>query len=326
MSMPASPSVHEITVDESLKGERLDRVLALALPSLSRSRLQRLIAERHVLVDGAPAKAGRRMRGGEQVAVEEPEPVALDLLAEDIPLHVVFEDDDLLVVNKAAGMVVHPGPGHQSGTLVHALLGYRARWSSIGGVERPGIVHRLDKGTSGLLAVACHDRSHRHLSEQLAARTMRRVYLTLVWGRVKEPRGEVDAPIGRHPRKRQQMGVNPERGRHAVTHYRVLDFFATTTLLEVRLETGRTHQVRVHLAHLGHGVVGDATYRRGAVALRDFDGNAVSMKLVTRPLLHAAELSLQHPSRGSLIHCSAPMPLDMRKILRRLQGDRSTEE
>lgn len=351
--MVANDALRELTIEASRRGERLDVVLATALPHLSRSQVQRLIAARQVLVNGKPAKAGRKLRGGERVAVREPQPLAAALTPEALPLQIVYEDDDLLVVNKPAGMVVHPAPGHQAGTLVHALLGYRSRWSSIGGVERPGIVHRLDKGTSGLIAVACHDLSHRALSAQLAARTMRRRYVALVWGLVRNDRGSVDAPIGRHPTKRQQMAVVARRGRRALTHYRVLERFATATLLEIRLETGRTHQVRVHLAHLGHGVVGDSTYGKAALStsgsgLRDVAGNALPGRLITRPLLHAAALTFQHPrsspprpQHGSpvgrvnaapapatdrlpqagriLLHCSAPLPDDFRAVLDRLR-------
>ncbi|MBI3091888.1 MAG: RluA family pseudouridine synthase [Candidatus Tectomicrobia bacterium] len=298
--MAASDEFRELTIETSRRGERLDLALAALLPHLSRSQAQRLIAGGLVLVNGKAAKAGQKLRGGEQVAVREPRARPLLLTPEALPLQIVYEDDDLLVVNKPAGMVVHPGPGHPAGTLVHALLAYRGAWSSIGGVERPGIVHRLDKGTSGLIAVACHDLSHRALSAQLVARTMRRRYVALVWGLVRPDRGSVEAPIGRHPTKRQQMAVVARGGRRAVTHYRVLEYFAAATLLELRLETGRTHQVRVHLAHLGHGVVGDATYGKAAMSmtggvLRDAAGNALPGRLLSRPLLHAAALSFRHP-------------------------------
>jgi 23S rRNA pseudouridine1911/1915/1917 synthase len=239
-----------------------------------------------------------------------------------MPLDVVYEDEDVIVVNKPPGMVVHPAPGHSSGTLVHALLAYRSHWSSIGGVERPGIVHRLDKGTSGLLAVACNDRSHQHLAAQLSKRTMKRVYHALVWGQMKAARGTVDKPIGRHPTKRKQMAVVEDGGRRAATHFRLLDQFPNSSLLEVRLETGRTHQVRVHLASLHHGVVGDTTYARSAAPLRDRSGNALPATAFSRPLLHAVELSFTHPRRGALVHCSAPVPLDFRTVLERLRRSR----
>ena len=250
-------------------GTRLDRYLQAHAADLSRTRLQALIAAGHVTVDGAPPKASLRLRAGQAVRVDVPPPVPLALEPEPIPLEVVYEDAAVVVVNKPAGLVVHPGAGHATGTLVHALLAHCGpALSGIGGVRRPGIVHRLDRGTSGLLVVAKTDRAHLGLAGQLKARQVERRYLALVHGEVPHLEGVVETAIGRDPHDRLRMAVRPPgAGRAALTRYRVLERFRTPaplTLLAVQLGTGRTHQIRVHLAHLGFPVVGDRTYRRRA--------------------------------------------------------------
>jgi len=287
---------------------RLDRFLATRLPELSRSRIQALIGERHVQVDGASRKASHRLRGGEAVSVELPAPRPLELAPEPIPLDVAYEDEALLVVNKPAGMVVHPGPGHERGTLVHALLARCPSLSGIGGVRRPGIVHRLDKGTSGLLVVAKTDQAHLELARQLKARTVSRRYLALVHGRVPQEAGVIEAAIGRHPHDRLRMAVRPAgQGRAALTQFRVLERFEGFTLLEARLRTGRTHQIRVHLAHLGFPVAGDPVYRRRSV--RPPEGELAGRLAALGGLaLHAAALGFDHPQSRERCEFEAPLP------------------
>lgn len=302
---------------------RLDRFLSTRLPDLSRTRLQALIDDRHVRVDGLARKASHRLRGGEEVSVELPEPIPLDLIPEPIPLDIVYEDDAVLVVNKPAGMVVHPGAGHDRGTLVHALLAHCPTLSGIGGVRRPGIVHRLDKGTSGLLAVAKTDQAHRELTRQLKARTVSRRYLALVHGSLPQEAGVIEAAIGRHPRDRLRMAVRPlGQGRAALTQFRVLERFEGFTLLEARLQTGRTHQIRVHLAHLGFPVAGDPIYRRRPG--RPGDGDlAARLGALGGQALHAAALGFTHPTSGIRCQFEAPPPAPFSALLDWLRGRRA---
>ncbi|MBI1893557.1 MAG: RluA family pseudouridine synthase [Candidatus Rokubacteria bacterium] len=298
-------------------GLRLDRFLARRCPDLSRSRLQALIAAGEVEVAGLRPKASRPLKAGELITLRVPPPVPLDLSPEPIPLDVVYEDEQLLVVVKPAGLVVHPGAGHSTGTLVHALLYHCPNLSGIGGVRRPGIVHRLDRGTSGLLVVAKTDRAHRALSAQLKARSVERRYLALVNGRLPHREGVIETAIGRDPRHRLRMAVRPVgQGKAAVTHFTVLEAFDRFTSLEARLKTGRTHQIRVHLSHLGFPVVGDETYRSRRVAgafqdpelrrlVRDLNGFA----------LHAATLGFTHPVTGVGLEFSAPLPAAFERLL-----------
>jgi 23S rRNA pseudouridine1911/1915/1917 synthase len=249
-----------------------------------------------VLVNGHPADPADRVVAGDVVDVQIPEAFVLQAGPEEIPLDIVYEDDDLAVVDKPAGMVVHPAPGHYSGTLVHALLGRGGGWSVIGGVARPGVVHRLDKGTSGLIVVARNDASHRKLSAQLKDRTLSRTYLAIVRGSVRDDAGELEGPIGRHPRERKRMAV-VAGGRFARTRYAVVERKRTHTLLRCDLDTGRTHQIRVHLATLGHAVAGDTEYGGREPGLE-------------RPMLHAWRLRLLHPRTGSEMKFEAPPPAD----------------
>ncbi len=292
-------------------GTRLDRWLAASLPELSRARLQGLIAEGRVRVDGAVRKPSHRLSGGETVEVELPPPAPATLVPEPLPLSIVYEDDHILVVDKPAGMVVHPGAGHARGTLAAAVLAHAPETAGVGGLRRPGIVHRLDKGTSGLLVVARTRQAYESLTRQLAARTVRRRYLAVVHGRLERAEGTVEAPIGRDPHHRQRMAVlTPGRGKPAVTRYRVLERFAEFTSLEVRLETGRTHQVRVHLAWLGHPVVGDAVYGRRRQGPVPLDGVA----------LHAAELSFLHPATQERVEFTAALPPRIERLLSHLRN------
>ena len=301
-----------LTVEPASVGARLDRWLSDRLADLSRARLQALIRGGLVRVDGAVLKAAYRLRGGERVEIDVPPAAAETLAPESVPLSIVYEDDDVLVVDKPAGMVVHPGAGRSGGTLAAAILAHAPTIAGVGGPRRPGIVHRLDKDTSGLLVVAKTPRAYDDLVEQLAARTVTRRYLAVVHGRVRAAEAVVDAPIGRHPSNRVKMAIRPAgRGKRAVTRYRVLERFAHFTALEVRLETGRTHQIRVHLASLGHPVVGDDVY--GSARSRPplpLDGYA----------LHATALAFVHPVFRKVIECAAPIPERIERLLLRLRG------
>lgn len=275
---------------------RLDQYLAGLLPGLSRSQVQRLISGGHVRLNGVPAKPGARLRPGDELAWEVPPPAPSSLSPQPMELPVTYEDQDLLVIDKPAGLVVHPGPGHAAGTLVHGLLARGSQWSSIGGVERPGIVHRLDKDTSGLLVIARNDATHRDLARQLQDRSLHRRYRAIAVGEVPDAAARIDAPIGRDPRHRQRMAVVPT-GREAVTDFRRLGLVQGHTLLDVTLLTGRTHQVRVHLAYIRHPLLGDTVYGRRS-------------PLIARPALHAAEIAFRHPRTGREVRFESPLPPD----------------
>jgi 23S rRNA pseudouridine1911/1915/1917 synthase len=282
-------------------GERLDVFLARSLPDLSRAHAQRLIVEGHIEVNSRIARASLRLEAGTQVAVEIPEPSSIELTPEAIPLSVAYEDADLIVVDKPVGMAVHPGPGHERSTLVHALLAHCLDLAGIEGTARPGIVHRLDKDTSGLLVVAKNDRAQLALQGQMAARTVRKEYLALVHG-TPPLTGTIDAPIGRHPGQRKQMAIVAE-GRPSRTHFRSLGAVGPETLVLARLETGRTHQIRVHFAGIGHPLIGDAVYGKRS-------------DILDRQFLHAWRLAFAHPRSGEWIALEAPLPEDLLAALR----------
>ncbi|HOJ84663.1 MAG TPA: RluA family pseudouridine synthase [Bacillota bacterium] len=293
-------------------GQRLDLFLAGAGSGLSRSRAQKLISLGEVQVNGLPcADKNYRLQAGDTVALHLPEPRPLRPLPEPLSLDIVYEDDDLLVINKPRGMVVHPAPGHDSGTLVNALLYHCESLSTAGGPDRPGIVHRLDKDTTGLLLAAKNDFSHASLAAQLRARTVRREYIVLVFGRVSPPEGKIEAPVGRHPRHRRRMAVVPG-GREAVSRYRVIAILGPFSLLQVRLETGRTHQVRVHLNFIKHPVAGDPLYGPGCTP-------DLPPSLRNGQALHARRISFIHPRSGGRLDFSAPLPPDFRAGLRLLR-------
>jgi 23S rRNA pseudouridine1911/1915/1917 synthase len=313
-----------ISVAPEDASKRLDQFLATRLESTSRARVQEMIAEGKVLVNDAPAKASLKLQGGERITVlGEAQRAPLKAIAEEIPLDIVYEDDDLAVINKPAGMMVHAGAGatddaRNRGTLVNALLHHLASLSGVGGELRPGIVHRLDKETSGLIVVAKNDDAHRKLSAQFAAREVKKKYMALVHGWVKKDSGTLAQSIGRHPVRRMRMATRLEGGRTAITHYRVvrrLDTkFGKFSLLDVKIDTGRTHQIRVHVAAMGHPVVGDTTY--GAPA-QVRGKNAVTV--LKRNFLHAAELEFRHPRTGETIALKSELPEELREFLRKVE-------
>jgi 23S rRNA pseudouridine1911/1915/1917 synthase len=293
--------------------QRLDLYLAGLLPDLSRTMLGQLIKAGGVLIDGKIRKSGYRIKQAEEVTVSIPAPAALDVIPEKVDFVIVHEDDDILVVSKPPGIVVHPSHSHSQGTLVHGLLHYLDELPVIGGEHRPGIVHRLDKDTSGLLIVAKNDQSHRYLSSLFKKRQIKKTYHAVVAGRLPSAEGFVDAQIGRHPVQRKKMAVAAERGRAAVTRWRVLDEFAGPfTYVELRPETGRTHQLRVHMASLGHPIIGDRLYGRKHCRY----GGLV----IKRQCLHAYALSFTHPRSGKRMSFTAPVWADMQEIIDVLKG------
>ncbi len=299
----------ELQVTRERAGLRLDRYLALELSDFSRSRLQTLIENGFVRLNEQEPRTRELVRTGDVVQVTVPPLEKIEAAAESIPLQILFEDDDLLVLNKAAGMVVHPGAGNQEHTLVNALLSHCRTLSGIGGKERPGIVHRLDKETSGCLVVAKNDQTHRELSRQFAARTMKKTYLAIVAGRLKKKSGTIDAPIARHPIHRQRMSIaRSTRGRSAVTEYEVLRSGAEMSLVQCALHSGRTHQIRVHLHHLGHPVIGDKLYAPKLA------------KKFPRQMLHAWKLGFTHPRTGEWNDFEAPLPEDFSEVLATLSS------
>lgn len=301
-------------VEDAEAGERLDAHVARRVPELSRSRAADLIAGGAVTVNGAAAKKSLPVEAGDRIEVVVPEAAPSTVEAQAIPLRLVHEDEDLAVVDKPAGLVVHPAPGHPSGTLVNALLHHLDDLSGIGGVRRPGIVHRLDKDTSGLLIVAKNDAAHRALSAALKRRAIARIYLTAAWGHLPEDRLTADAPLGRSRADRQRMTVVEEGGRSAVTHFRRVERWRAADLLEAKLETGRTHQIRVHLLAAGHPVVGDATYGGGGarrISGQDRQWAEALERRTPRQFLHAARLSFEHPRTGERLRFESPLPADL---------------
>ena len=300
-------------IEAEAAGGRLDSFLAQD-PSLSRSAAAKLIEEGAVTVNGAPSRRSYVLRAGDEVAVALPEPIPDEALPEDIPLSVVYEDGDIIVIDKPKGMVVHPAAGNPTGTLVNALLHHcHGELSGIGGVERPGIVHRIDKDTSGLLVVAKNDVAHRTLAAALEVHDVKREYRALVVGGFATDEGTVDLPIGRHPTDRKRMAVLRDgqgKSRNAVTHYRVLERFGGITYLSLELETGRTHQIRVHMSHLGHPLLGDTVYGGGRTPFERRHAARLSGQC-----LHAAKLTLCHPRTGEEMVFTSPLPEDFEHLL-----------
>jgi 23S rRNA pseudouridine1911/1915/1917 synthase len=331
MTSPSSHPLEAIVAAEEA-GDRLDRFLGRRFPETSRARFQALIANGCVAVEGAEAtEARRKMKAGERVSVRLPPAVAAEPLPETMPLDIIYEDDVLIVIDKPAGLVVHPAAGHETGTLVNALIAHCGEsLSGIGGVRRPGIVHRLDKDTSGLLVVAKTDQAHKGLSEQFAAHgrdgRLERAYIAIVWGAPERRHGTVDAPIGRHATAREKMSVARRSGaREAVTHYDVEQRFGAppyASLLRCRLETGRTHQIRVHMAHIGHPLLGDETYGKGFKASigKLPEAARAALKALGRQALHAAVLGFEHPVSGEPMHFECDPPADLAALIAALSA------
>lgn len=291
--------VYSLVVDTT--GERLDKFISLKLTQFSRARLQKLINEGYVLVNGATAKPSLKLNPGDKLTVTIPPPPPSPLSPEDIPLKILYEDDDLLVIDKPAGLTVHPAPGHPGHTLVNAILSHFPHLADMGDSPRPGIVHRLDKDTSGVMLVAKNATAQAKLAEQFKSRAVEKTYLALVRGHLAPERGMIEAPIGRHPSNRKKMAV-VSRGREARTMYRVVKYMGNYTLLEVKPETGRTHQIRVHLAAIGYPVMGDAVY-------------GAKSPLLSRQFLHAHRLKIKLPSTGEYQEFTSPLAEDLEKVL-----------
>jgi 23S rRNA pseudouridine1911/1915/1917 synthase len=303
----------EVTVGDEA-GERIDKALSDFIPAdVSRSQLQDLIRDGHVTVNGKTVKPNYKLSGGDEIVVRIPEPESVEIVPEPIPLDVIYEDSDVIVINKPRGMVVHPAAGHPNGTLVNALMHHCRDLSGINGELRPGIVHRIDKDTSGLLMVAKNDLAHNALSEQLKEHSVTRKYLAVAHGELEHDQGTIDAPLGRDPKDRKLYTVTDRGSKRAVTHFAVLERFVGYTLLELMLETGRTHQIRVHMKYIGHPLAGDPVYGRAK-------GRGMRM---TGQALHAAVLGFTHPRSGERLTFEVPMPEEMNEFieeLRLLQG------
>ena len=297
-----------LRVSEESKNQRLDAFLASSLDGLTRSQAARLIESGEVAVNGKTAGKSYKLAGGEDIAVTLPEPEPVEAVPQDIPLDVVYEDADVIVVNKPSGMVVHPAPGHPDGTLVNALLYHCAgTLSGVGGALRPGIVHRIDRDTSGLIIAAKNDAAHQYLSAQLADHTLARTYECIVVGKLREDRGTVDAPIARHPTDRKRMAV-VAGGREAVTHWEVIARYPGYTHVRCRLETGRTHQIRVHMAYIGHPILGDTVYG----AKKEVPG-------LTGQCLHAVGLRFLHPRTHEVVELFCPLPEEFTRMLQKIR-------
>jgi 23S rRNA pseudouridine1911/1915/1917 synthase len=295
------------TVSNEDVGQRIDTFISEKIEDMSRSHVQKLIGENNVFVNNKEARSNYKIRIGDIIKVVIPEPVKLNLVAEDIAIEILYEDEDVVVVNKPQGMVVHPAAGNYTGTLVNAQLG-KCNLSGINGVIRPGIVHRIDKDTSGILVVAKNDVSHNNLAEQIKNHSVTRVYVALVEGIIKDDEGAINAPIGRHPIERKRMAVVSRNGRNAITHYRVLERYRENTLIEARLETGRTHQIRVHMAYIGHPLVGDPVY-----------GYKKQKYKLKGQALHAKTLGFIHPTKCEYMEFTAPMPEYFQNLLNKLK-------
>ena len=303
-------TIYKIIIDKEQNESRIDAVLSKELPQVSRSFLQKLIAKDAVTVDGKSCSSKKfKVKSGQEVIIAVPEPEPLSVLAEDIPLDIVYEDEDVLVVNKPKGMVVHPAAGNESGTLVNAILYHCGeRLSSINGVIRPGIVHRIDKDTSGLLMIAKNDNAHNSLAEQLAEHSITRAYNAIVYNSFPGDCGTVDAPIGRDPKNRLRQAVTPQNSKRAVTHYKVLERLGNFSHIEARLETGRTHQIRVHMAYIKHPLLGDTVY-----------GPAKNQAGAKRQMLHARLLGFVHPRTGKYMEFESSLPEDFQQVLEKLR-------
>ena len=296
---------------ENQEGERIDRYLSEEMEDRSRSYIQKLIKEQYVIVNQKPVKANYRLSLGDMVEITLPEAKEPDIIPENIPLDILYEDQDIIIVNKPKQMVVHPAPGHYSGTLVNALMYHCGQeLSGINGTMRPGIVHRIDMDTTGSLIVCKNDMAHQSLSEQLKVHSIKRVYVAIVHGNIKEDNGTVNAPIGRHPTERKKMSIHTKNGRNAITHYKVLERFGEYTYIQCELETGRTHQIRVHMSSIGHPLVGDQVYGPRKCPFPKLQGQT----------LHAKTLGIIHPRTGEYLEINAPLPDYFIELLDRLRN------
>ena len=296
---------------ENQEGERIDRYLSEEMEDRSRSYIQKLIKDQYVIVNQKPVKANYRLSLGDMVEITLPEAKEPDIIPENIPLDILYEDQDIIIVNKPKQMVVHPAPGHYSGTLVNALMYHCGQeLSGINGTMRPGIVHRIDMDTTGSLIVCKNDMAHQSLSEQLKVHSIKRVYVAIVHGNIKEDNGTVNAPIGRHPTERKKMSIHTKNGRNAITHYNVLERFGEYTYIQCELETGRTHQIRVHMASIGHPLVGDQVYGPRKCPFPKLQGQT----------LHAKTLGIIHPRTGEYLEINAPLPDYFIELLDRLRN------
>jgi len=309
-----------ITVEPADVGQRLDAFLAGRIPGTSRSQIQKAITEGDAAVNERPSKPSYRLRDGDEISIDISPPEPLDAAPEPIALDIVYEDDAIVVINKPAGMVVHPGAGIRSGTLANALVHHFDQLSRGSGDSRPGIVHRLDAGTSGLIVVARNETAHNNLAQQFMDRSVEKAYITLVYGRVTADEGRFDAAIGRDPKNRVKMAVRPaDQGRPALTLFRVVERFEDFTLLEINIKTGRTHQIRVHLSHAKHPVVGDVTYGGGREnMIRDARMKSIVLGL-GRPFLHAQRLAFRHPQSGEEMSFESMLPAELQSVLNQLR-------
>lgn len=297
----------EVSFEDANK--RIDAFVSSKVEDVSRTQVQRLIEEGKILVKGKKIKSNYKVKEGDSISIEIPDPVKIDILPEDIDIEIIYEDDDIAVVNKPQGMVVHPAAGNYTGTLVNALLSRCSNLSGINGEIRPGIVHRIDKDTSGVLVIAKNDNAHKKLSEQIKEHSVNRIYVAIVEGVIKNDSGVINLPIGRHPVERKKMAVVSKGGRNAVTHFKVIERFKENTLIEAKLETGRTHQIRVHMAYIGHPLVGDPVY-----------GYKKQKYKLKGQALHAMTLGFIHPTKGEYMEFSAPLPDYFNELLRKLRN------
>lgn len=306
-------NIESFAVEPAQEGERLDKYLSIIYPDVSRSFFQKLIKDKLITVNDEAQKASYPIKADDIVCVQIPDAVETTIEPENIPLDILYEDEDLLIVNKPKGMVVHPSAGHYSGTLVNAVMYHcKESLSGINGEIRPGIVHRIDMDTTGSLIVCKNDESHVHIAAQIKEHSVNRIYVGIVCGNVTEDEGTVEGPIGRHPIERKKMAINEKNGKPAVTHYKVLERFGTYTYMQFKLETGRTHQIRVHMASIGHPLLGDALYSSGKSPFKHLQGQT----------LHAKTIGFIHPRTGEYMEFSAPLPEYFEKLLTILKSDR----